>query len=221
MLITAISDLHGDLPRGADAIPDGELLVVAGDIAPDFRDRSHQRAWFETPTFEAWLEEMEKRFPLGVVLIPGNHDFALERGWQPRWVVRPRIFYGVDQMFTIDGLRFFLTPWCTNLPMWAFNATEEQIREKLLYAPADIDVLVTHAPPAGLRDQLTNGMHVGSEAIRDYVAHPRGLTKNALVICGHIHESHGVTMANGKLVVNASRCDERYNPINQGISIGI
>lgn len=47
-------------------------------------------------------------------------------------------------------------------------------------------ILASHNPPKDTAcDRLTNGMHVGSEAVRSFI----GDVQPELCICGHIHES--------------------------------
>jgi Icc-related predicted phosphoesterase len=55
-------------------------------------------------------------------------------------------------------------------------------------AQATYKVLVSHAPPRGTRlDRSFTGLHVGSEAVREFLL--AGAVD--LCICGHIHESAG------------------------------
>ncbi len=48
-------------------------------------------------------------------------------------------------------------------------------------------VLLTHCPPYGIVDEPKQGMHVGSNAIADYVMQEKPL----IHFCGHIHEQGG------------------------------
>ena len=48
-------------------------------------------------------------------------------------------------------------------------------------------LLLTHAPPYGVVDQLRNGRHVGSKAVRAFIEQHQP----ALCACGHIHEARG------------------------------
>jgi len=83
MNVYAAADLHGNLPE----VPrDADLIVLAGDICPDFRpygrrghgmvDQSgHQQAnWLDTE-FREWIDS----FSCPVVATWGNHDFVGER----------------------------------------------------------------------------------------------------------------------------------------------
>lgn len=224
MRIVAFSDPHGQLPAAAE-IPNGDVLVIAGDLAPDFAGRAAapQGTWL-LGEFCKWLTPIAARFR-HVLLTAGNHDFWLAAGNNGtvfQNALPENTFYGVDEGIIIDGVTFYLTPWVHNLPRWAFNCTEAELAEKLRYAPEKVDVLISHAPPHGYADQLFfTGEHVGSHAIREFV-HQR---KTRVVICGHIHEGYGMEQFDGDfpspLVANVSRCDLRYRPVNPIAEIGL
>lgn len=50
-----------------------------------------------------------------------------------------------------------------------------------------IDIIITHGPPHGFRDQLMNGERVGCESLLKAVRR----TRPRLHVCGHIHEAWG------------------------------
>ena len=78
----------------------------------------------------------------------------------------------------------FHTPW---------ELSEVEARELLpkglaQIADASFKVLVSHAPPRGTRiDRSFAGLHVGSEAVREFIL--SGAVD--LCLCGHIHEASG------------------------------
>ena len=60
-------------------------------------------------------------------------------------------------------------------------------------------VFISHTPPAGTKlDLLAGGKHVGSPAIREFIA------KNQpdLCICGHIHEAKGEDIIGSTTIIN-------------------
>jgi hypothetical protein len=60
-------------------------------------------------------------------------------------------------------------------------------------------VLVLHNPPKGeVVDRTRNGMHVGSEKIRQFILE----ASPAVVQCGHIHEAVGTERIGGAVVFN-------------------
>ena len=73
-------------------------------------------------------------------------------------------------------------------------------------------MLITHGPPAGILDQpFGNGEHAGCELLLKRVEEVRP----RLHVFGHIHGSYGQTRIGETLFVNASLCDERYQPVNR------
>lgn len=100
-----MSDLHGHLP-GRASVPRGDLLIVAGDICPDFVARAPQRAWF-VDTFIPWVKYLD--FP-GELVTWGNHDHfpRPSAAWLDLMGVD---FVKIDELVEIGGLKIWLTPW--------------------------------------------------------------------------------------------------------------
>jgi predicted phosphohydrolase len=208
MLVTAVADLHGNLP---DVSP-CDLLLIAGDICPA-RDHSlaAQRLFLDGP-FRRWLDAV----PAGhVVGVAGNHDFLFERA-PDRVPAGLRWTYLQDTATTIaglGGLKVYGTPWQPVFFDWAFNLTEPELARKWELIPDDVDVLVFHGPPAGYGDLTVRGDRTGSpsqlEAIRR--------VKPELAVFGHIHEGRGqwtLEVGNGRstLLANVTVVDVRYRP---------
>jgi Icc-related predicted phosphoesterase len=60
-------------------------------------------------------------------------------------------------------------------------------------------IILSHTPPYNTKVDLTfNGLHVGSQALREFIE----LHKPVLVICGHIHEGRGVDKVGSTLIIN-------------------
>ena len=79
---------------------------------------------------------------------------------------------------------------------FCYEWDEESVRRRLV---PECDVLLCHAPPRDTPLDVTlYGEHVGSAAIRERAMRHRGV-----LLCGHIHESPGVTKLGDCLVVNA------------------
>lgn len=206
MEIVAVADLHGHLP----VIEPCDLLVLAGDICPNFSGRAsddqlRQAVWLGSK-FRTWLEKVPAA---RVVAIWGNHDFVGER----RQLVPPDLPWTLlqDEAVTIDGLRFYGTPWTPTFFQWAFMRDEEEL-ETSQYAkiPEGLDVLVAHGPPYGYCDQPHATLpRCGSKALLQHVtrANPR------LLICGHIHGGRGAgLLPGGGEIYNVALVDEAYKP---------
>ena len=70
--ITAISDIHGDLP----IIDPCDVLCICGDIVPLEIQRNYTKsvAWL-AGRFVNWCEELDCE---KVIIIAGNHDFVFQ-----------------------------------------------------------------------------------------------------------------------------------------------
>jgi len=194
MKIVALSDLHGHLP---DRIPACDLLVIAGDICPDY---VVQREWLDT-AFRSWLSRRRARH---VVATWGNHDFAGEAGDVPPL---PCTFL-VDETIEIDGLRIHGTPWTPVCSRFAFTEDEDVLEGCFSRIPSNLDLLISHGPPHEWADLSRHGTHDGSIVLRQAVerARPR------VTICGHVHRARGsVTVPWGR-VENVASLDEARVP---------
>lgn len=213
MHVYAASDLHGNLPEPP---ADADLLLLAGDICPDFRplrDPIQQSHWLEHQ-FKAWLKD----HGVPTVGIWGNHDFV---GEKPFMV--PKMPWTLLQDSEVDGidfkrLRVWGTPWVPGLPYWAFYGRQEALQARSDLIPEGLDVLMTHGPPLGHGDFIPTsekqrnkygnfgGEHVGDETLNEAIrrARPR------VVICGHIHEARGAHDLDGTPVYNVAAVDENY-----------
>lgn len=203
MIIAAISDLHGYLP---DPPPwPYDIVIIAGDIMPDKRPIEKQAEWLDK-VWTDWLISLDAP----AYWTWGNHDFAAER-----LLVSPEWKGLVDQALTIEGIKFYFTPWVPNLGRWAYSFAGDVPDEKRAEIPADTDILVTHGPPYGIGDRtIYENEHVGSTSLAvycDQIIHP------PLVICGHIHEGRGcyetqwADMSMGT-IYNVAALDRNYRP---------
>lgn len=222
-MIYAASDLHGRLP-----LPPGDaaLLLLVGDICPDFRpgggnhwdfvDREgfRQSRWLDT-TFRAWLDACIAA-GIEVVAIWGNHDFV---GEHPGLV--PDLPWNLledEEAVVGPGLRVYGTPWVPGLPYWAFHGSDRLLTIRGESIPEGLDILITHGPPRGAGDFIPTsakqrekygnyrGEHVGDRPLREGIkrARPR------VTVCGHIHEARGAYAVDGLPVLNVAAVDEFY-----------
>ena len=83
--------------------------------------------------------------------------------------------------------------------------------------PDDTDILITHGPPMYVLDKTVRGEHVGCYDLASKVSR----LDLKLHVFGHIHLMHGTEHINGTTFVNASTCDEQYQPVNKPIVIDL
>jgi len=193
MKIACVSDLHGYLPE----IPPADLLLIAGDICPLDIQRNHESCvnWLNNE-FAEWI----KKTAIPTFVIAGNHDFVFQQK------INTTFNYLQDSAAEFSGLNIWGTPWQPVFFNWAFNATEEQLKEKWDLIPANTDILVVHGPPYMAGDLTINHIRTGSSSLRERIE----AIQPKLVVCGHIHEGRGVYKIKDTIVINASMVDERY-----------
>jgi len=194
--VVAIADLHGNLPSD---LPDGDVLVIAGDVCPvTNHEINFQERWL-IEVFPQWLESLPHP---EIVWIAGNHDFVCQR---PGWAPTGRGRYLLDERTEVAGLSFYGTPWVPKLRGWAFFATDEELAERSATIP-QVDVLISHGPPLGYGDLLARGGRAGSEALTKRL----GEVPPQLCVFGHIHEDPGEWQLGETKLANVAHVDIRY-----------
>jgi Icc-related predicted phosphoesterase len=210
--IYAVSDQHGLLDTN---IPPCDLLLVAGDLCPDFldgpaADGARQKRWFLGP-YQDWLREQPAR---AVFATWGNHDF----------IDGPRAG-DVSSIIVIDReivmpageappVKIWFSPWSNAFGAWAWMKAPSQLEKHYDAIPANTDIIVSHQPPYGYGDTLDaryrtsadEDPHVGSKELLAAIDR----VKPGAVICGHIHGSHGTYNRNGTAIYNVAIVDEDY-----------
>lgn len=203
--LVCVSDTHGRKP----AIPDGDVLVHAGDS-------TMLGTSSEVRSFARWLATLPHR----KVIIAGNHDWLFQREPQlaRRILEDAGATYLCDQAATVAGLKFYGAPWQPEFCHWAFNLPRgNALAEKWAAIPEGLDVLVTHGPPASVLDRCPDGQRVGCGELRVRLER----VKPRLHVFGHIHDSYGRLDVDGTTFVNAAICDERYSPVNAPVVIDV
>jgi len=90
---------------------------------------------------------------------------------------------------------------------------DKEVKSKL-DSIGNADIVLTHNPPYGVLDKVTNpnapekwhGKLAGSHIMKDYIEK----TKPKVVICGHIHEQKGIENIGNTKVVNTGEAGESY-----------
>jgi len=144
-----------------------------------------------------------KTIDIPVYMLIGNDDHIPDEGWH-------RILndYGIFDLnlrtytlgeFKITGFQYVLpTPWNTNNEL-----PEDELARKLRNTERQVDrktILITHGPPKGILDKVTEGLCVGSESIFNLVKEKQPFFH----IFGHIHEAFGHAKINNTICCNTS-----------------
>ncbi|MEM6929328.1 MAG: metallophosphoesterase [Myxococcota bacterium] len=185
--IVFISDTHG---RHA------ELGRLSGDVLVHCGDGT-DRTQSSIDELDAWFGEQDFAH---VLYVPGNHDFCAEAHWRAGLPVFENAHVVVDQRVDLRGLRIYASPWVPDLQGWAYYASERRLRQAWDQIPDDLDVLITHTPPATILDRNRRGESLGCPDLL------RRLARRAprLHAFGHVHHSGGVETRDGTTFVNAS-----------------
>jgi Icc-related predicted phosphoesterase len=213
MRITFISDTHGKHRELDGQLPGGDVLVHCGDI-------SNVGRLSEIENFLRWFEAQDYEH---TIFIAGNHDFGFEN-------TKPEIHKSItdllnsyvvtylqDSSITINGIKFYGSPWTPAFNNWAFNMDNAALENKWLSIPDDTDVLITHGPPKGILDVTREGLSVGDPALLQALSR----VKPMIHAFGHIHEAAGVEFEDDIKLVNASSVNRDYQIVNSPIIINI
>lgn len=206
MRIVCLSDTHSLHDRLI--VPDGDLLVHAGDFTKMGREP-------EVRAFDDWLATLPHRHK---VVIAGNHDWLFERDPAKAKAILRHATYLLDTGTTVEGLRVWGSPWQPWFYDWAFNLRRgPEIAAKWALVPDGTDILLTHGPPAGIRDRTAGGDDAGcADLLREL-----DRIRPRLHVFGHIHEGYGRTDAPSRISVNASNCDLAYRPVNPPVVVDL
>lgn len=210
MLITALSDIHGQLCD----IEQCDLLLIAGDIcghkptrgyAGDSDDLYFQWRWLHTE-FKEWLEYIPV---VHKVICFGNHDFIAEKRPHSISNLGCKILNG--NSITINGLKIWGSPYSLFFHDWAYNSPEFEGEEFLAkhYSsiPNDVDIVISHGPAKGLLDTAPDKKRTGSQALLNKINE----VKPMLTIVGHLHDNYNfINMDFGGIYANVALLDNSY-----------
>ena len=200
--------MHLALPR---EMPKADVIIHAGD----FSNIGHQ---IDAIKFFNWFNALDYKHR---IVIAGNHDIFMEKGndSEIRMTVPPDVTYLKESGVTIDGIKFWGSPYQPEFMNWAFNVPRgEEIKKHWDKIPEGTDVLITHGPPKDVLDFCPNWevrgafVNVGCEELRKAVDR----IKPKVHVFGHVHYPGGDHKeVDGTLFINAAICNEAYAPINK------
>jgi Icc-related predicted phosphoesterase len=209
--IVCLSDTHNCNEQ--ITVPDGDVLIHAGDATI----RGTQR---EVEEFLVWFSSLPHQFK---IFVAGNHDWLYETNNHFARLLTAdfNIKYLQDSSVEYEGFKIYGSPWQPRFYDWAFNLNRgAEIAEKWKLIPDDTDILITHGPPHGILDEVPHKFFIentGCEELRKKVE----AIRPKLHIFGHIHCGYGQTEKFGVKFVNASNCDESYEPTQPPIVLDL
>jgi uncharacterized protein len=146
----------------------------------------------------AWIGEL-RELPVPKLGVYGNHD----DGYMPALGITDLHLRRME----VGGVSFCGFEGCVRYRDGPHQYTQGQARELVAGLPA-ADVLVCHAPPAGINDEPGDRAHEGFEGLREWVS----ANVPQLVVHGHTHPRPGggvrrvgdtrVVHVNGARIVN-------------------
>jgi len=213
--IVCLSDTHNFHEQ--IAVPDGDILIHSGDATINGSDQ-------EVVEFIYWFANLPHRRK---IFVAGNHDwlFEVDNRHARRLLSETNIVYLQDSSTVTEGLNIYGSPWQPRFFDWAFNLNRgAEMAEKWRLIPDDIDILITHGPPNGILDLVPRkgwDENAGCEELRKKVEDIAKLGRLKLHIFGHIHCGYGTHEEFGVRFVNASNCDESYQPSQPPIVIDL
>jgi hypothetical protein len=199
--LVLFSDTHGY--HEAVDLPDGDVLIFAGDMSMDRGDGLCQK-------FNRWWSSRPHEH---------NHDWELYDGY--RLDVG---HYLEDEGIEINGARFWGSP---NIPVinkcWAWEVSPSVREAAWDQIPRATNVLITHGPAYGCLDRLGprfqrpgENPNVGCPLLMKAIDN---LPELKLHVCGHIHEAYGCGDFEKPQRWNVAICDEQYRPVNKPVVV--
>ena len=209
--IVVLSDTHSVHREMVHDIPDGDILVHAGDF-------TQRGTVSQVRDFLDWFSAFPHPFK---ILVAGNHDIsfdpkAVRMGRFQEEIEHPDLdgvksfipencIYLENERCEVMGLRFYGSPDVRQhgSPGQAFSFERSELKALREAIPDDIDVLITHSPPLGVLDLCHHGDFSGCE---DLLVQVNERIKPKLHIFGHIHESYGAVSNGTTTFVNGAIC---------------
>ena len=228
MIFKATSDIHGYLPNITEKF---DLLMICGDVCPTI-DHSiyYQENWIKNE-FVGWIKSLPyKEAWSKVILVPGNHDFFLERmsGAQKLEIelmcdgklkILKHDIYEFEYPVSdgLDSLKIFGTPYCSLFGRWAFMVNDETLEKKYEQIDEDTDILLCHDSPNiyGMGD-VTDGPFKQSGSGNKVLAKHIERIKPLILHTGHFHSGNKIfEERNGTWMANVCYINEDYIPSNE------
>lgn len=195
MKILHISDTHGfhkQIP--IDRFEGIDVIIHSGDVS-NFMNPVYNS--IEVLDFIDWF----KNVPVPVkILIAGNHDTSIERKmYRKEDFYSNDIYYLENEEVIIDGIKFYGSPYTPTFGTWAFMKARDKLNKVWEVIPNDVDVLIVHGPPKGIRDLSFNREGklemCGCSALMKRIQKLESSLK--LVAFGHIHNMNGIDTNQG------------------------
>ncbi|CAI9735082.1 metallophosphoesterase domain-containing protein 1-like isoform X1 [Octopus vulgaris] len=214
-----ISDTHCNIEKKEDFVPEGDVLLHAGDFSNCGRLSNIKK-------FNDFLGSLPHQYK---IVIAGNHDISfdtdllkkpvyifkndIERDLNDLQVESGKAFltnctYLEDSYVDIHGYKIYGSPWQPRFCDWAFNVPRgKKLLDKWNLIPDDVDILITHGPPLGYGDLCRSGLRAGCVDLLNTI---QKRVQPKFHVFGHIHEDYGILTNKTTTFINASSCSINY-----------
>jgi Icc-related predicted phosphoesterase len=207
--ILHVSDSHGriNFPKLYGEI---DVVVHSGDFFPNFHyppnpveEEARQRTWLSSniKQFQDWLG----RTPF--IFCGGNHCYAdpckvfNEHGIEAHNITERYLYFKGHNFYGFPWVPYDCLPWNYAIDVRMMQDKVEKLKDMI--EGYLVDVLVTHCPPANILDRGHFGQRFGNTSLTNMLE--QGLTHNPkALLCGHVHESCGITYEYDMLISNAA-----------------
>jgi Icc-related predicted phosphoesterase len=213
MKIICISDTHNHHKLIEPMLPDGDVIIHAGDVTENGSDR-------EFYAFMNWFNDLPYKHR---IFIAGNHDGILERSHVRtiRQFCSDNTHYLFEDSVVINGIKFWGSPYTPRFFNWAFNVDRDKLYQHWDKIDSDTNVLITHGPAGGILDVAprVSGKgweNTGCETLRLELEFE--LKETVAHVFGHIHCDAGVARTIPHLLsINASSVSDDYSKLNKPV----
>lgn len=202
-------------------LPPGDVLIHAGDF-------SYAGLPEEVSAFNDFLARQNFSHK---IVISGNHELTFDllnyENFSEIWDTEipkqsakeikqtlKNCIYLEDSGCEVYGYKVYGSPWQISYNDWAFYADSEKAKEVWGRIPSDTDILVTHNPPDNIMDLGEDETREGCPILRRNIEER---VKPKVHVFGHVHEGYGMEKIGETIFINASVCDEKYEPVNAPI----
>ncbi|MEM4237375.1 MAG: metallophosphoesterase family protein [Candidatus Nitrosocaldaceae archaeon] len=188
MRVLVFSDLHGDeslIKKVKELSNSADISICCGDITP-IRGNTRE------------IAKKIGRLGIELFIVPGNFELPKELDSiceEYEWHNIHGKSVKIDRL-TIGG--------CGGAIKGPYNTPyeiNEQEMNSILEHLTKLDILVTHSPPKGATDNVSN-LNIGSDSIRRFIQE----MNPTINLCGHVHENGGnETLIYNTRVINIAR----------------
>jgi Icc-related predicted phosphoesterase len=213
--IVSISDTHRQ--HRQVEVPECDLLLFAGDIGweDDVLGYNSMIDWFD------WFSSRRAKKK---VFIVGNHDVMAEGNhtFINQQAKKHDIIYLYNSSVRLFDLNIWGSPFSLEFCDWAFSIPKNEIIASSFWAriPKKTDIVITHGPPLNIFDNTIyepDG-HFGDEWLGRRIEQ----VKPKLHVFGHFHYSFCQKILKDETIyINASICDEQYQPIGKPVEVDL